>query len=676
MILSIGYLLVFLIFGLSAVQFLLPDHRPLNRLWLGLSLGVLEMMWLPAGMAFFVSFTDSAHWLDLGMGALITLLCWLFRDRRETRRWDEKETILLRQMLIIVVPLTVLSIWLQYTHVMRVDEYGNWNVGQSTYGDLPMHLSFITGLVGKRFPADYPFYPGHQLSYPFLTDSLSSTFYLLGCSLQLATILPAVLMMTLCYMGVMVLGREMTVGRRTVMLATLLFFLNGGLGFLYDFDQAAGYGESGELTVVERLRTILEGYYKTPTNQPEPNNLRWSNVIVDLMVPQRTLLGGWCMVLPCFYLLEAVFRPGWNAKGEEECLLPPSWEKRSGTWEDWRGLVLLGIWAGALPLIHTHSFLALALSSLGVLVYDLIHGAPGQVRTRKQILMRYLCYGALTVVLALPQLIGFTFRQTFQGEGSNSFIIFQFNWVNNPGGNGMRDFYLWFYIKNIGLPFIALLLAILEKDPKQRRIFASALPIILAAELIRFQPNEYDNNKLFYLAWMLCAMIVANWIRTVWERLKGLRGRPVLAALTAVAVFLSAALSIWRECVSSYQAFGAEAVEAGEFARDETPVDAVYLTGTQHLNPVLSIAGKSIVCGPDLWLYWHGFDTSERKEDIWCFYEDPLSYAEVLTKYQVDYIYVSSYERSNYEVDLETLEELYPVVFENGEATIYRVPQG
>lgn len=34
----------------------------------------------------------------------------------------------------------------------------------------------------------------------------------------------------------------------------------------------------------------------------------------------------------------------------------------------------------------------------------------------------------------------------------------------------MRDFYLWFYIKNIGLPFIALLCALTEKDSRTRRI--------------------------------------------------------------------------------------------------------------------------------------------------------------------------------------------------------------
>ncbi len=678
MIAALAYTFMYLYFGVTVIRFLLPRHRPLNRIWLGLSLGLLAEMWLPAIGAFFFSFGAEAHVFGAGVLFILTVACWFLRDRRDPAGWDEKEDALLRQMLIFCIPLTLLAIWLQYSHVMRVDTEGNWCVGQSTYGDLPMHMSFVTGLVGKKFPADYPFYPGTQLSYPFLTDSLSSTFCLLGCSVQAAIIVPAVLMMALCYTGVLVLARDMTGGKRTALLAAALFFLNGGLGFLYDFDLAGSGGwtanpeapfliRAGQTvsdwfaTVSERLEFILTGYYKTPTNQPDPNNLRWSNVICDMMVPQRTSLGGWCMVIPCFYLLGTEFRPR---------LRDP--ENRS------RGMILLGIWAGALPLIHTHSFLALALASFGALCYDMIHGDPkalAERRPRWRILLRYGAYAAITVVLAAPQLFCFTFAQTFQ-EGSHSFLQLQFNWVNNPGGTGMRDLYLWFYIKNIGLPFLALLAALFEKNPRNRRIFAMALPIILAAEFVRFQPNEYDNNKLFYLAWLLCCMIVADWSSRLWEKMKGLGGRRFLAVLAAVVTFLSAGLTIWRECVSSYVAFSSEAVEAGQFARQNTEPEAVFVTGTQHLNPVLSIAGREIVCGPDLWLYWHGFDTSERQEDLRTFYEAPEKHPEIPRKYGAEYVYVSSYERGSYAVDEEGIARMGMKVFENGEAAIYRLIPG
>ena len=61
MIAAMAYTLMYLYFGVMTVRFLLPRHRPLNRIWLGMSLGLLEEMWLPAIGAFFFSFGAEAH---------------------------------------------------------------------------------------------------------------------------------------------------------------------------------------------------------------------------------------------------------------------------------------------------------------------------------------------------------------------------------------------------------------------------------------------------------------------------------------------------------------------------------------------------------------------------------------------------------------------------------------
>lgn len=723
------YLAAYIFCGLCIVRFLLPRQSVLTRVWLGASLGLLLMMWLPALMAFAVKFSGTGHLLALIPLTGLTSATFFLRDKRAAKAWDADEKRLGKQMLIVVLPLTILSAWLQYTHNVRVMEDGSWWVGQATYGDLAMHMSFVTSLKNAAFPPEYSLFPGMQLSYPFLMDSLSTSFYLFGWSIQAALAIPSTLMMALCYMGVMCLAREMTAGKKTIILAALLFFLNGGLGFLYDFDMAGGTEYDGTLTLWTRIEDILNGYYKTPTNQPTPNNLRWSNVIADLMLPQRTLLGGWCMVIPCFYLLYMAFTPGKREQNR------------------WRMVILLGIWGGALPLIHTHSFVALALCSAGMLVYDAFHireekmirrserprwisvvlwsisgiwalvllltlvlhySKPEQVSTGlligtavttvaavgcllSDLLMRrpnlrrtmgwYLLYGGIACVLSVPQLFGFTFNQVFQEDmqgASNSFIELWFNWVNSTDGtfSGMIDGYGWFYVKNIGLPFIILVLALFEKNSRWRRIFAGALPIILAGEFIRFQPNIYDNNKLLYLAWLLCCMIVADWCGMLWRRLKSLRARPVIAVLAAVTFFLSAGLTLWREAVSEYMAFSANAVKLGEYVRDNTDEDATFLTGTHHLNPIASIAGRDIVCGPDLWLYYHGLDTNERKQDIRAFYADPENNMDVIEKYGVDYVLVSSYERSDYEVDFIGLEMIADAVYANWEGTIYRIREG
>ena len=648
---AVLYLIVYLLCGAAIVQFLLPSHKPLTRWWLGLSLGLFLLMWLPALMAFALKFSMAAHYAALALLAMITAGAYFVRDKKHAlKKWDKEENTFLIMLVCIALPLTILGGYLQYTHNLRPAADGSFHVGQSTYGDLPLHTAIITSMRNASFPPDYSILPGELLSYPFLMDSLSTSLYTFGFSLQLSMAVPGTLMMALCFAGYLLVAREMAGSKRAVVLATLLFFLNGGLGFLYTFDRAAG-------DVSERLHEVMDGYYKTPTNQPDPYNLRWSNVIADLMIPQRTILGGWAMVLPCIYLLFTAFAP-WRQ------------ENKAGL----RHILLLGVWAGGLPLIHTHSFLALGLMSGGFMLYTLVH-APRELTISR--FLPWLWYGAVVVLLALPQLFTWTFTQA---SGSNHFLRFLFNWVNNPEGQGLIDFYLWFYIKNIGLPVILLLCALTEKNMRHRFLAAGAFMIFLAAEFIRFQPNEYDNNKLFYVWYMIGAILAADYAVLLFDKLRGLRGRYVLAGFAAIVFFLSAGLTLAREVVSDYQSFSKEDIAAAAYIEEETPAHAVFLTGfEQHLNPVSSLAGRTIVCGPGLWLYYHGFDTTERNMDIARFYNDPQNNLDVLLKYQVEYILLSSHERGSdyFDVDYSGLESLFPLSYtsDNGEISIYMVPE-
>ena len=111
------------------------------------------------------------------------------------------------------------------------------------------------------------------------------------------------------------------------------------------------------------------------------------------------------------------------------------------------------------------------------------------------------------------------------------------------------------------------------------------------------------------------------------------------------------------------------------YIEENTEEHSVFLTWTEHLNPVSSLAGRTIVCGPDLWLYYHGFQTGERQSEIAAFYADPESHQEVLSKYHVSYIMVGPYERSGLYINMDSLESLYPIVFtsENESIRIYQV---
>ena len=633
---AIVMLAVYLCAGCAIVRWQLPGKRPLVRLWLGCSAGLVLMMWLPALCALGARFTVARHYLALAVLAAAAAAAYLTRDKRPLAPWDAQDTSLLRLWLCVALPLCVLGGVLQYTHVLRPVD-GALHVGQATYGDLNLHLGIATSLRNAPFPPEYSILPGAPLSYPFLADSLSTTLLLFHLPLRWAIIVPGTLMMALVFTGYLLLAHAVLgSGKAVLVTAVLLFFLNGGLGFLYPFDMA---GRDGS-----RVAQIFTGFYSTPTNQPELN-LRWSNVVADLMLPQRTLLAGWMLLLPALYLLHDALRA-------------------PGT----RGFVWTALFAGAMPWVHTHSFLALGLCSAGWVLCALRQDAA----QRRALLRGSALYLVLTLALALPQLVNYAISQTLAG-GS---LRVQFNWVNNSQNQGLIDGYLWFWVKNVGPAFLLLLCALLDADAPRRRLAAGAFSIFVVAELLLFQPNEYDNNKLFYVWYMLAALLVADYLRVLWHRLAGLRGRWVLAGALAVCSLFSGSLSIAREVKSDYRLFDADAVACAAYVEAHTAPDAMFLTGEQHVNPVAALAGRRVVCGSSLYLYFHGLNAQYQRNRADCrrFYADPANNLDVLTTYGVDYILVSDYELGDFPVvDVEALDALFPVVFAQQEYTLYRV---
>ena len=632
---AILYTLLFVMGGAAIIRTQLPGKSPLVRAFLGLALGLLLEMQLPALCAHVFDFTLKAHYVAAVILLAIVGVSFALRDTRAAKKMTEEDRKLLCTMIVIVLPLTALSAYLQHTHMIMITADGSYWCGQATYGDLCMHLSFITSMQNMEFPPTYNLLYGTALNYPYLADSLSTTMLMLGMDIQMAVVFPGTLLMAVTYMGYMLLSHQVLGGRhKAVAAAALLFFFNGGLGFLYDFDMM---GRDN----FQKISEIFTGYYKTPANQPELN-LRFSNVIADLLIPQRALMGGWAMGIPALMLVISSMRE-----------------------KSMRQTILLALWASCLPMVHTHTFLALGLFSGGYVIGRLLVDPDDW----KGILRRAAVYLGVVLMLGLPQVLGAAVQQTIEG-GS---LRLQFNWVNNSGGRGMIDGYFWFWIKNAGLPFILMILAVLEA---RRRgyldIVLGMAGIFVIAEMILFQPNEYDNNKLFYIWYMFAVILAVDYGSILMQRMAGLRGRYVLCALFMVVSMLSGALSIAREAVSGYQLFSKTAVDAGKWIEENTDRNAVFMTGQQHINPVCSLAGRQIICGSDLYVFFHGLDYREHADNCRRFYEFPAQHSYIPDQYGVDYIYVSDYERSEFAVDLEYIDEHYDLVYQNPDVRIYK----
>ena len=631
----------YLVCGAALMNALLPDRFRLTRLWMGLCAGLIEMMWLPTLFAFALRFTRLSQLLGLAAAAGAAALAQILaRKSPRSRRWTDMPLWL---PLALVLPLALLGGTLQYTHVLR-NVNGALHVGQSTYGDLCLHLGIATSLRNAAYPPTYSLLPGALLGYPFLGDGMVTSMLLFGSPLALSYALTGTLMMALVGLGFVILCWDLTRSRAATVVAFLLMFLNGGLGFIYALD---GIGRDSTA-----FREIFTGFYRTPTNQPALN-LRWVNVICDMMVPQRTLLTGWMVLVPALWLL---------------CEAAKSRELRL--------FAVLGVWAGCLPMIHTHSFLALGLISAGAMAFCLLH-APR--KDRADVFKRFAVYGGLALALALPQLLTWSVPQTVKG-GS---LKLRFNWVNNDGSGHLIDGYCWFWIKNVGLIWLMMIPAALggkrlrgegEAARRQalfRMLGAGALCVYVVAELIQFQPNEYDNNKLFYVAYMAMLPAMGVYLVALWDRLRGVRWRALLAAVFMVSATLSGALSIGREVVSDYQLFSAGEAAAARYIEQNTPEGAVVLTGTQHKNPVAALAGRNIVCGTPSYLYFHGIDYSEQYMAVTRMLEFPADSGELFDRYDVTYAYISSYERNDFAVDETWFRENGELVYAAGDVCVY-----
>ncbi len=720
------YFLLFQIFGIILGRFFLKKKDAALVLLFGSVLGSVLLQWLPALYAFFVGFTITAHLLALASCAIAVVLLYVFLPARRqvsrqpitrsphepdgTADFGGRQHKLLRTLfpatspakrkkmlkqhlpfLLLCTATFALFCVMLSTHTLLPKEDG-FHTGQCTYGDMNMHLGFITSLAKQgAFPPEYSIAPGNKLCYPFLCDSISASVYLFGASLRYAYMLPMYFAVLQVFAGFYLLAYSWLRKAAKACLAWFLFFYNGGLAFVYFIDWSKDRAYT--------LSSIFTEYYQTPTNLID-NNIRWVNVIVDMLLPQRATLFGYAVLFTCILLLgRAVFRE------EKELFLPAA------------------LLTGALPMIHTHSFLAMALVSASWLLMTLCRQlsigqalkAPGKIVLPAFLLLMcclqfvskkkasvdlalffnicviglaaLTCFGlwclvlyirkngwrtllptwglylALTLILSLPQLFTWTFVQASSGGFNKG----HFNWAN------LGDNYLWFYIKNWGIILLLLIPALIHCSRKNFEILSGAVLIWFVVELIAISPNTYDNNKLLYVAYLFFSCIAADFGYNLFQQLKSVPGRYLWSCVFLFLAGISAVLSMGREIVSDYTVYSNTQINVARFIDETLPADAVILTNSRHVNEAAALAGRNIVNGSAVYLGPHGIYNETRVQDVISMYESPEISAELFQKYHVGYIMISSWERSDYAIDSLLFSELFDCVWDDGEIQLYKV---
>lgn len=691
--LGLIYFLLFQVSGIAVICRFLKTEHPVIKLCLGSCFGSLLLQWLPILFAFFFDFTITAHLLA-GCISLLLLLFSIHTNKEKNLSSFLFTTLktLMKHKVMVLFSILTFALWtyLLNTHTIYPGSDGSMHCGQCTYGDMNMHLGFITSIaVQGSFPPDYSIFPGTRLAYPFLSDSISSSLYILGASLRFSYVLPMLFaflqIMTMLY----IISYTLFSSKAKAMLATSLYLYNGGLGFVYFLNPSSD--------ATYHFLDIFKGFYTTPTNLVD-RNIRWVNVIADILLPQRASLFGYAIAFPCIYLLY---------RGIFCKITKPS-----------KYFCFSGLFLGLLPMIHTHSFVAVGLIAASWLLYKLLSSTrhrsypfsaiifflflffmsllsmlvnQSYIKEKHLLFMgigflilflvigtifllkNFSQYGlkpflntfglflGITFLLAIPQLLFWTFGQVARG----GFVRGHFNWGNK------NDTYLWFYIKNLGLPFLLLFGCVFRKKKTTDYLLLPAGIIWLFAELIVFTPNTYDNNKLLYVAYFLLILAVSDFIVDMYRKINKTLFHYVLPIIFLPLFYISAILTLGREVISDYQIYGSDAVALAEYIESNTLPTDTFLTNTRHVNEIASLTGHNIVCGADTFLYFHGIDTKTRKEDLRKMYEDPANSMSLFEKYHVNYVAITSYERNDYTVDEIWFTDNCTLSFSSGNVQLY-----
>ena len=247
-----------------------------------------------------------------------------------------------------------------------------------------------------------------------------------------------------------------------------------------------------------------------------------------------------------------------------------------------------------------------------------------------------------------------------------------FNWINGRNDGTLKDSYLWFYIKNIGLVYLLLIPAFVHAKPKQRWLYGGGLAILTLAELVVFQPNNYDNNKLLYVWHMLGCVLAAQLLADLFAKVRALPWRALGLAACCFAAMFGSVLTLGREALSDYQQWSADDIALAAYIDENAESDALFLTSDSHLTPVFALAGRQILCGSGSYVYYHGMDYADEYNAMRTLYETPDTVT--LQIWGVQYAVFDSSVYSRFaDANEEWYAQRYPLWYENGGCRVYKI---
>ena len=563
---------------------------------------------------------------------------------------------------------------------------GQLDAGYPTvWADWSQHLSTAASFaVGGNIPPQNPLLSGTPLLYPFLPDFHSATLMALGFSAGAALAIPSAVLALLSALLIVALAQRLGAGTGAGVIAALVCFLGGGIGFEAVFaDACTNHGFAAAQCTLGHVVThpgdaagIISGTLRdlpgTIAAQPRAydglpsgggpapfDNMQWYTPLLAWWLPQRTFAYGFAVALVVLILVSAALRePG----------------------RSWEAFVLAGLLLGLLPLVHVQTLIALALVLIVI-----------ALRHRR---VEWLALLAVLVAVAAPRLAQLAVAPHGSEAFRNVYPSLRPGWLANVGAAADPSMRLgispgnlivatgqaaeqlaapgwWgFWVANLGVavPLCAVVLIgaaaglfpgrFGEAGRRLTWMFPGALfEFALAAMLIFALCNvvvvsswDWDNTKLL-VYWYLAVGLLVGTVATQWWRRwwRGIAATAMVGTmlLTGTLVFIRLLPSTPERVAATNRTSTIVTADERRLAAEleaRTAKDAVFLTFGRPNDPVLAVAGRPGVMGYYGWLWSYGVDFGSRYGDVQTMYRGcgatPAScpIPALLRKYDISYV--------------------------------------
>lgn len=521
----------------------------------------------------------------------------------------------IKELLLLVI-FFVFSSWFMY-QTLSFKENGIILIGYNVYGDFEMHLPLIRSFSwGENIPPSPPFFPNQNLAYHFLFDFWAAILETLGSPLVFSVNCISILSFTFLLYLIYAFPQYLF-GKRAItgIIAVILFLFNTSLGYLDALVKLQPGSVQDFLLKIWNINNYLS---LNPFIASDKVSIIWN---LNVYANQRHLVFGIALTIILLFYIRRLLQKEIS----------------------YRQSAVAGIIWGLLPFWQSHVFFSLAF-----IFFVLMIIAP---RIRKHIMVML----AAGFLLAIPQLL-------WLSKDVDSSLSINLGFLTYQPVTPVNFIGYWFY--NLGFSFLTIPLGFLTAKKDLKILFLSFTGIFIAANLIQFNKEIFNNHKFFNVWIVLMNFYSAYFLSSL------IRKKRYIVLFTPVFILI-----IFSGIIDFMVTKNESMIELKDYSADKhvswiaknTPPESIFLISQDEMYHPVRMAGRSTFQFQPRYAWAYGYRTNSRDLLASKMYkaDNSLTVIHLLKDHGIDYVILPKYAYTNLSKPLNINHTFYETNFPN-----------